>query len=127
MVATADRFHAAVNGTTPNRLAGTWSSNIRRALGEKTGSAATAVPLEEPRGNKIVPILSGGNGLRVGVAQVSGPAPQVKQVKVVVQLEDEYQNLARVRLWVPVSSADIIREIRRVDRVSVTGFADVRL
>jgi len=124
LVATADRFHADVNGTTPNRLAGTWRSNIRRALG---GQTASAPPLEEPLSNKIVPILSGGNGLRVGVARVSGPAQQVGQVKAVAQLEDEYKNVARVRIWVPVSSEDILRNISRVNRVSVTAFADVRL
>jgi len=127
LVATADRFHADLNGTTPERLAGTWSGNIRRALAGNTGSAASALPLEEPLGNKIVPILSGGNGLRVGVARVSGPAREVGQVKAVAQLEDEYQNIARVRVWVPVSSEDIVRKISRVGRVSVTGFADVRL
>jgi len=121
LVATADSFHAAINGTTPERLAGTWSGNIRRALGSEQ------LPVEEPLSNKIVPILSGGNGLRVGVARVSGPAHEVRQVKAVAQLEDEYQNFARVRVWVPVSSEDIVRKISRVDRVSVTGFADVRL
>lgn len=145
LVATADRFHADVNGTTPRRLAESWASNIRQALQEgmkvKAGQplrAGTATPepewnsqaprqIEEPVDNKIVPILSGGNGLRVGVARVSGPAREVAQVKAVAQLEDEFKKIARVRVWVPVSSEDVIREIRRVDRVSVTAFADVRL
>jgi len=136
LVATADRFHANVNGTTPRRLAESWASNIRRALRERAQGAATPASawtpeaprqVEEPIDHKIVPILSGGNGLRVGVARVSGPAREVAQVKAVAQLEDEFRKIARVRVWVPVSSEDVIREIRRVDRVSVTAFADVRL
>lgn len=142
LVATADRFHAELNGTTPRRLANSWAGNIRQALREGTRVASSqagvsiASPewtpealrqVEEPIDNKIVPILSGGNGLRVGVARVSGPAREVAQVKAVAQLEDEFKKIARVRVWVPVSSEDVIREIRRVDRVSVTGFADVRL
>lgn len=144
LVATADRFHADVNGTTPRRLAESWASNIRQALkadtkvaagqplqaGTATGPEWSSQPprqIEEPVDNKIVPILSGGNGLRVGVARVSGPAREVAQVKAVAQLEDEFRKIARVRVWVPVSSEDVIRQIRRVDRVSVTAFADVRL
>jgi hypothetical protein len=155
LVATADRFHADVNGTTPDQLAGMWARNIRRALREepRTPDAGARlqpdergrvpvedrapdenrwrpeerVPIEERMDNKIVPILSGGNGLRIGAARVSGPAREVGQVKAVAQLEDEYKDIARVRIWVPVSSEDVVRDIRRVDRVSVTGFADVRL
>jgi hypothetical protein len=155
LVATADRFHARANGTTPSRLAQTWATNIRRAINETrtpgVGSQLRPagerlrsdddrlrtddrrlrpdeqIQFEERTSNKIVPILSAGNGIRVGAARVSGAASDVRQVVAVAQLEDEYRDIARVRVWVPVSSENVVRNIRRVNRVSVTGFADIRL
>jgi hypothetical protein len=76
---------------------------------------------------KVVPILSVGTGLRVGVALVAGSSEQVAKVKVVAQIEGQFGDRVRVRALVPVSSEDVIRNIQRVPGTAVIGVADIRL
>lgn len=76
--------------------------------------------------DKFVPILSAGEGVRVGVARVSGPKSAVDTVKAVAQIEGEYRRIARGRLFVPVASEEVVKDLKRVHGVSVTGYADLR-
>jgi len=86
-------------------------------------------PAPEPTevlADKFVPILSAGEGVRVGVARVSGPKSAVDTVKAVAQIEGEYKRIARGRLFVPVATEEVVKDLKRVYGVSVTGYADLR-
>ncbi|MBW3624445.1 MAG: hypothetical protein KY468_13650, partial [Armatimonadetes bacterium] len=89
LLITADRFHADVNRTTPTRLAQNWQSNVVTALGGTVARAPGqpgrfgAASLEDVRPDlrsKLVPILSVGTGVRIGMAQVTGPERDVDDV-----------------------------------------------
>jgi hypothetical protein len=73
---------------------------------------------------KIVPILTFGSSLNVGVAQVQGEERDVNRVKVVAQLETDYKDAARIKILVPVQSEDVVKHIDRVPGVSVSALAD---
>ena len=81
---------------------------------------------------KVVTILSVGNqGAAVGIAQVMGPPSAVDKVVAVAQPEFKLPipvvgNL-RLRALIPVSSKNVIQEIRAVDSVGVSGIIDVKL
>jgi hypothetical protein len=79
---------------------------------------------------KVVPILSVGIGQSsaVGAAQISGPPSRVDQVVAVAQPEASILgNQVRVRGLIPVSSKDVVKEIKVVGGVGVTGLVDIRL
>jgi hypothetical protein len=79
---------------------------------------------------KVVPILSAGVGGRqaIGAAQVTGPRRQIDQVTAVAQLDqDLFGRQVKARIMVPVSSQDVVRDIRRVDGVGVSAIVDLRL
>ena len=79
---------------------------------------------------KVVPILSVGIGQSsaVGAAQISGPPNRVDQVVAVAQPEAQILgNQVRVRGLIPVSSKDVVKEIKVVGGVGVTGLVDIRL
>ncbi len=83
--------------------------------------------LEPNLRSKFVPVLSGGNGVRIGMAQVTGPEADVNDVKAVAELETEWKHAARARLYIPISDLNVLKGINRVPRVGVSGMADVRL
>ena len=72
---------------------------------------------------KIVPIISVGSNLSVGVAQVQGEEADVNRVKVVAQLETDYKDWARIKILVPVST-ESFTHIDRVPGVAVSAIAD---
>lgn len=72
---------------------------------------------------KIVPILSAGSSVAIGVAQVQGEEKDVDRVKVVAQLETDYKDWARIKILVPVRT-ESLKEIDRVPGVSVSAIAD---
>jgi len=75
--------------------------------------------------NKIVPIISIGTpGLRLGAAQVTGPADRVEQVKSVVQLDALFKKAARVYIYVP--SSELVG-MNRVQGVAVTALLEYKL
>lgn len=76
---------------------------------------------------KIVPILSIGSGLRVGAAVVAGAAEDVKRVSAVAQIEGTFNNSARIRALVPVSSENVVSNIQRVPGTAVIAIADIKL
>ena len=79
---------------------------------------------------KVVPILSGGIGGRtaIGAAQVMGPKAAVDQVKAVAQLEqDILGNEIKIRAMIPISSKDMIKDIKAVQGVGISGIVDLKL
>ncbi len=79
---------------------------------------------------KVVPILTVGVGTSsaVGAAQVMGPPSRVDQVVAVAQPEAElFGNEIRIRAMIPVSSQNVIENIKRVEGVGVSGIVDLRL
>ena len=75
---------------------------------------------------KVVPIVSIGNGSRVGAAQVTGPTAEVGQVKAVAQLEGSFNNIARVKGLVPVNSANPVGA-SRIQGVGVSAIIDLKI
>lgn len=84
------------------------------------GSAADGPELKK----KIVPILTVGSSLNVGVAQVQGEERDVDRCKAVAQLETDYKDVARIKILVPVQTEKIAQHIDRVPGVSVSAVAD---
>jgi len=128
LIITADRFHAQVNGTTPTLLAQAWHSNLVQALGGETAPEAPVSPEVdwERQDDKIVPIFSIGTpGLSIGAARVVGPEVEVGKVKAVAQIEAEFKDVVRARIYVPVSSISV--RPQRVQGVSVSALIDYRM
>ena len=76
---------------------------------------------------KVVPIISLGNGTRVGAAQVCGNLSRaVDQTKAVSQLETTFQGI-RATILIPVDSINPVRQFRRVQGVGVTAIIDARI
>lgn len=79
---------------------------------------------------KVVPIISGGINSRnaIGAAQVMGPRAQVEKVQAVAQLDqDLFGREIKIRAMIPISSRQIVQNIRRVEGVGVSGIVDLRL
>ncbi len=120
VVVTADQEHARINATTPTALAKFWAQRVVNAVEGR--------PVEEtPVGEKVVPIISVGTGTRVGGALVSGSRTRLREVVAVAQIEGQLGTAVRMRALVPVSTEDVVREIRRVPETSVIGLVDIRL
>jgi ABC-type branched-subunit amino acid transport system ATPase component len=118
---TADTYQAALNRTTPQRLANIWRDNIAGAV---TAQVAGFRGEAERTSSKIVPIVSLGSGIRVGAAQITGPAANVAQASVVGQVETTFQDVVRIRIFVPLQS---VTNIQRVPQVNVSAYGDIRL
>ena len=77
---------------------------------------------------KVVPILSIGVGRgAIGAAQVMGPRSAVNKVEAVAQIEGTLFGEIRFKALIPVSSKDVIKDIKRVDGVGVSGIVDLKL
>lgn len=76
---------------------------------------------------KVVPILSvGKKGNAIGIAQVMGPPIDVDQVVAVAQPELPLMGV-RLRALIPVSSKNVIEDIKVVENVGVSGIIDIKL
>lgn len=108
IVVVIDKFGGQINSAM-NKLVG----NPNREAGSKT---------------KVVPIVSVGQGVSAGAAQVSGPARAVDAVKAVAQVEGNVRIGAslRLRALIPVSTKSATN-IKRVYGVGVTGLVDTKL
>lgn len=73
---------------------------------------------------KLVPIITVGSSINVGIAQVAGEERDVDRVRAVAQIETDYKNRARIKILVPVQSENVVRNIDRVPGVSVTAIGD---
>ena len=122
-VVTADSRVARDLGITPLQLAARWENNLRIAL--RGGDVPE--PNGSPIATKIVPILSVGTGLRVGVAQVTGERERLDNTRAVAQVELTFRRVVRARVLVPISTTSGLRDLDRVPGVAVTGIGDIRL
>lgn len=135
LLITADASHARANRMTTRGLATAWGNQLRSAISEETGIPvpSNSVPIGRGPGEivntaqKVVPILSVGSGLRVGVALVGGSSEQVDKVKAVAQLEGEFADRVRARVLVPIYTENIVSNIRRVPGTAVIGVANIKL
>ena len=73
---------------------------------------------------KLVPIITVGSSINVGIAQVAGEERDVDRVRAVAQIETDYKNRARIKILVPVQSENVVQNIDRVPGVSVTAIGD---
>ena len=105
------------------------AAEIEEATEEPTeGSEAAAEwQPQEPYKDKIVPIISVLEGVRIGIARVNGPESAVNQVQAVAQLETHYKNTLEIDVYVPISTKVPGKTLARVQGVGVTGLGDVRL
>jgi hypothetical protein len=79
---------------------------------------------------KVVPIISGGINSRnaVGAAQVMGPRDKVDEVQAVAQIDqDLFGREVKIRAMIPISSREIVKDIKRVEGVGVSGIVDLKL
>jgi len=88
---------------------------------EETATADWVPP--EPYDQKNVPILSVGEGIRVGMAQVKGPKSRVDKVKAVALLETHFKNTLEIEIYVPISTSVPGKTLARVQGVGVVGVA----
>ena len=76
---------------------------------------------------KVVPIVSIGNGTRIGAAQVGGVTKDaLDRVKAVGQLEGEF-NRIRAQALIPIDSENPLQQFKRVQGVGVTAIIDIKL
>jgi len=129
LIATVTAEDAAAADTTVLALASEWRDNIIRALGGEPPQGEAEASLSDWEGaeTKWVPILDVANkGLRIGAAQIAGPKVQVEQCKAVAQLELAFRRIARIKVYVPIDSYNVLR-LNRVQGVSVWAVGDVRI
>jgi hypothetical protein len=82
------------------------------------------------RSTKVVPIISAGINSRkaIGAAQVMGPKSLVDKVQAVAQLDqDLFGREVKIRAMIPVESQDVVKNIRKVDGVGISGIIDLKL
>lgn len=73
---------------------------------------------------KVVPIVSIGDGIHIGAAQVGGQAKSaVERTQAAAQLEAEFKGV-RVRILIPIDSINPIERFNRVQGVGVTAMID---
>ncbi len=82
---------------------------------------------EEPYKDKIVAIVSFGEGARLGIARVNGPESAVDRVQAVAQLETSFKDYVDIEIYVPISTKVPGRILDRVQGVGVTGVGDLRI
>lgn len=76
---------------------------------------------------KVVPIVSLGNGARIGAAQVGGVSKAaVDKTQAVAQLETDFKGI-RVKVLIPVDSVNPLKQFKRVQGIGVTAMIDVKI
>lgn len=76
---------------------------------------------------KVVPIVSFGNGTRIGAAQVgSQQKSELNRVKAVARLEGEFNRIGLAAL-IPIDSVNPLQGFKRVHGAGVTAIIDVRI
>lgn len=148
LIVTVNPQEAEALGSTSMGLAQAWRDNIMMALGVAAadlpgpatgvsagGTAATggytaggAWTPREPYSDKIVPIMSVLEGVRIGAARVNGPRSKIDHVHAVAQLETHFQDFLEIDIYVPITTnRPGPGGLDRVQEVGVTGLLDVRL
>ena len=76
---------------------------------------------------KVVPILSLGNGTRIGAAQIGANSQDaMERTQAVAQLEVGFQGIG-VRILIPIDSLNPTQQFKRVQGVGVTAIIDVKI
>lgn len=76
---------------------------------------------------KVVPIVSFGNGTRLGAAQVgSTNKNSLDQTKAVGQINGQWKSI-EARALIPINSTNPLKGVKRVSGVGVTAIIDVQL
>lgn len=76
---------------------------------------------------KVVPIVSFGNGTRIGAAQVgSQKAGELDKVKAVGRLDGEFNRIG-LAAFVPIDSLNPLQGFKRVHGAGVTAIIDVKI
>ena len=76
---------------------------------------------------KVVPIVSMGDGTRIGAAQIGGTSKaSVDQTQAVAQLETRFHGI-RISILIPIDSLNPLQQFRRVQGIGVTAIIDVKL
>jgi hypothetical protein len=97
--------------------------DINKAINKLTSHKDTRVSK-----TKVVPILSVGSRQAIGAAQVMGPAVDVDKVNAVAQLDqDIFGREVKIRALVPITSKDVLKDLRRVENVGISGIVDLKL
>jgi len=98
-----------------------WGPRLARA---EAAIEEAAWPRWVHPGTAIVPILSAGSpGIRLGLAQVSGPRRRVDQVKAVLQIDGQFDSI-RGKLLIPSNS---YTSLDRVQGTAVTAILQYEL
>jgi hypothetical protein len=126
VIATANRDEVeAAQADSAVQLAGQWRDNIVQALGGNPDEAAWSD--WDVAAKKYVPVLSLNlDGARVGAAQIGGPQAQVDKVKAVAELDADYHEKVRAKIYIPVASINLTK-LDRVQGVSVVALVDVKV
>jgi len=145
LLVTANAEEAAALDSTAMGLAQAWRDNIMMALGAgpempPAGTGATgATPGEgaaqsgtwtpsEPYSDKIVPIISVLEGVKIGAARINGPESKVAQVQGVAQLETHFRNYLEIDVYVPITTdRPGPGGLDRVQEVGVTALGDLEV
>lgn len=101
-----------------------FGKDMNKAINKLTGHKDS-----EKSMTKVVTILSVGlnQSSAIGAAQVMGPKSQLDKVVAVAQPEASLMGTVRVKALLPVSSKDVLKGLRIVEGVSVTGLVDIKL
>ena len=76
---------------------------------------------------KVVPIVSIGDGARIGAAQVGANTQSaIDRTQAVAQLEGEFSSV-RATALIPIDSVNPLKQFRRVKGVGVTAIINVKL
>jgi len=146
LIVTVNPEEADLLGSSAMGLAQAWHDNIMMALG--VGGEAPGPPVAggetppagteaaeggewtptEPYDDKIVPIISLLEGVKIGAARVNGPASKLETVEGVAQLETHFKNYLEIDIYVPITTdRPGPGGLDRVQQVGVTALGAIEL
>ena len=150
VIVTVDEEQAKRVGRTRAEVAEAWAAAIREALAQcmgqkpkpeegagqqaeqqagqqaKGGQVETWKP-PEPYNKKLMPIVSVGEGIQVGVAQVQGPKSRLARTQAVALLETHFKKVLEIDIYVPVTTKRPGRILDRVQGVGVVAVGKYKL
>ncbi|MGH8104287.1 MAG: hypothetical protein ACREJQ_07195 [bacterium] len=92
----------------------------------ETQPAATTPPKED-WDKKVVPVLSVGDGIRIGAVLVGGPRSYVDKTKAVVALEGDWKDVIMYKALIPIYTEKVVEHLERVPFVGVIGVIDLKI
>jgi len=76
---------------------------------------------------KVVPIVSAGQGTRIGAAQVAGPKSAVDRTKAVARIDAVFKDRFRIEILIPIDSLNPLERFKRVQGVGISAVIDYKL